>query len=441
MVTWCNQLRETYRRVQRALARTGVSKRDAGIQTDETRGVWSEVKLNTSQPHSGSEPHGEPAENPLNPFEEDVSPREAGEMRSEHASRISHAEEEQSQEDWDWWSQSGWWSHWAGYKKWWDDSSWKSERAPEPSHSWEDESTLLPEILPQEVLGWILMRRSGLPSSSRLSIQASAGNSLRLDDIERAMRQQEDELLQIERSRQQGSPKHRTFWVEKDESWGILLAEPDDLDTVTDDQIHWLSQEEAQAMLAVPEDLTSETEQAWYNDGWNDWSYHDGEWYTQGGDGWISYADLKPWYDIEEAMSVDPAAGKELQDIYANYDQKVRTFREAREAVHQKGKSRGFFQPSSKGKSKGTPKGKSTKGSVFGLGFQGKGNQGIPVVSFVEIRVMIIGHAPKEDNMGQIRVLLLGMDMLILCSWLKETMIPCMMKMFPKRSPLKTIKE
>jgi hypothetical protein len=59
----------------------------------------------------------------------------------------------------------------------------------------------LPAILPEEVLGWLPMRRSGLSSTSRLSIQASAGNSLRFYDVEQAMRQQDDELLSQERQK------------------------------------------------------------------------------------------------------------------------------------------------------------------------------------------------------------------------------------------------
>ena len=44
------------------------------------------------------------------------------------------------------------------------------------------------EILPAEVLGWLLLRRAGLPASSRLSVQASVGNSLKFSDLERALR-------------------------------------------------------------------------------------------------------------------------------------------------------------------------------------------------------------------------------------------------------------
>ena len=82
----------------------------------------------------------------------------------------------------------------------------------------------------------------------------------------------------------------------------------------------------------------------------------------------MNYSDAKPWYDIDEAMTVDAALGQELQDLYVAYEQKVRSFKEAREAVHQKGKSRGFF-PISKGGMKGKHKmnGKGKKGTAFSV--------------------------------------------------------------------------
>ena len=43
----------------------------------------------------------------------------------------------------------------------------------EASYVWEDDDGSLPEILPEEVLGWLLMRRSSLSSSARLAIGSS----------------------------------------------------------------------------------------------------------------------------------------------------------------------------------------------------------------------------------------------------------------------------
>ena len=381
MISWCTQLRETYRRVQRALARTKPSMRSIGSQTDFPS---TSSQPGSHHPATGSEPHGEPP----SPIRSDglrgyqpVPTSEPGDQeeqaRDEHDAEDETGDHTGHWRDWNWqgW-QSGWWPQSSWNWKSWEQKEWKS--VEESTYHWEDEEMYLPEILPDEVLGWLLMRRSGLPSASKLSIQAAAGNSMKIADVERAMRQQEDELMHMERNKHQ-APRGRSFWIEKDDKWGILLAEPEELETVTEEQVHWLDPLEASAMLATPEDPSWDYEQAWYNDGIYDWMlWNDGEWYADTGTSWISYADMKPWYDIDDVMMTDAVAGKELEDIFSNFEQKVRTFREAREAVHSKGKSRGFFQPShkgsskSKGKSFGKNKGK--KGSVFAVGPpQGKG--------------------------------------------------------------------
>lgn len=102
------------------------------------------------------------------------------------------------------------------YDDWWDDDSWSSSTwhahagvdDQNDDQDWEETEKDLPAILPEEVLGWLLMRRSGLSSTSRLSIQASAGNSLRFYDVEQAMRQQDDELLSQERQKAPWSIAH-----------------------------------------------------------------------------------------------------------------------------------------------------------------------------------------------------------------------------------------
>ena len=108
-------------------------------------------------------------------------------------------------------NQTGDWRGWRGWgwHRGWDDGSpqWKSWEDKTEQTTWEDLETVLPE----EVLGWLLLRRSNLSSGSKLSIQAAAGNSLKFNDIERAMRQQEDELLHNE--------KH---WSAA--SWKVLLG-------------------------------------------------------------------------------------------------------------------------------------------------------------------------------------------------------------------------
>ena len=62
------------------------------------------------------------------------------------------------------------------------------QKALEDLYMWQEQEESLPEVLPPEVLGWLLLRRSNITHQERLSVQAAAGNSLRIDDIEKALR-------------------------------------------------------------------------------------------------------------------------------------------------------------------------------------------------------------------------------------------------------------
>ena len=221
-------------------------------------------------------------------------------------------------------------------------------------------------MLPEEVLGWLLMRRSNLTSQSKLAIQAAAGNSLRFADIERAMRQQEDELLQHERKHGGHGRHSRTYWVESDGSWAVMLAEPEDWDATSDDQVHWVDPDVMAATFAKPEVPREDHEAMWFHDGGFDWTWSDGEWYTLDGENWVSYAEMRPWMDIDEIHYSDAEAAKEAHELYAAFDQKVRSFKEARDLMYNKGKNRGFYQSF---KSKG--KGKSSSSTSFGKGKKG----------------------------------------------------------------------
>ena len=53
-----------------------------------------------------------------------------------------------------------------------------------------DEPDDLPEILPVEIQGWMLLNGAGLDAGERASVMASAHNSLKLPDVEAALRTQ-----------------------------------------------------------------------------------------------------------------------------------------------------------------------------------------------------------------------------------------------------------
>ena len=72
-------------------------------------------------------------------------------------------------------------------------------------------------------------------------------------DIEKAMRQQEEELLMQEGHRQPSHRPHRTYWVESDGSWGLFLNDfADQLEGDADDQqIQWVDQDAFQELVGV----------------------------------------------------------------------------------------------------------------------------------------------------------------------------------------------
>lgn len=323
LITWCNQLREAYRKLQRALSKTRPTMKSCGVQTDKlvSTSVMSGVGASPSssparrQSQSTSEPLQEPGQTAAAEQTTGAQEEALGEEEEQYG--------EQSPARSDWWNyQSEWydWQDWQSSARGW---TWKEDDI-EDSFAWEDVDTALPDILPEEVLGWLLLRRSGLSSSSKLSVLAAAGNSLRFSEIERAMRQQEDELLHAERQRSvPGTHKHqRSFWVEQEGQWGLLMDEPDDYEAMPEEAVHWVDNEVMANVIGLSADEPFEYETAWVSDGYYDWSWYENEWQTPTSDGWIAHSDLKPWMDIDEINAVDQGVGKELHDLYIAFDQK-----------------------------------------------------------------------------------------------------------------------
>ena len=384
MISWCSQVREAYKKVQRSLARTAVGKKTVAVQTvtDGTVGE-SPRSGSTRRRASGSEPQGEP--------QDDFQNASAGAEQGEQSPPAQTSAAQSSPSSSGSWNDDSWgqWNDWYGHS-WhqWEDEDEEGDEQP-----WEDEDHMMPVVLPEEVLGWLLMRRSGLSSQAKLAIQAASGNSLKFTDVERAMRLQEEELLHPERARPpHGRHQPRSYWVDTGENWGLYMSPPDELDVHDEDhEIHWLDNESFAAALFPPESVTpqgvwdNQDDGAWYTDGHYDWVWYNDEWYAAVSDQWISYAEMKPWMDIEDVLAVDQSVGKEISELYASFDQKVRTFKEARDLVHQKGKNRGYYPYSPKGKSKGKPKG-SSKGKK---GFSGNSGS-----------AFVVGHGKGTSNMS-----------------------------------------
>ena len=253
--------------------------------------------------------------------------------------------EEWTEEEWKAWRKRQW-------KDYYEDSS-SGEDLP-----WDELQVEEIQVLPDEVLGWLLLRRASLSASSRLSVQASVNNSLKFQDIELALRDQEEELLQADSSRGGGHGQHhkrRSYWVEEEGSWGLLAAAPDDMDEQV--EIHWVgSQLPAEVYDPGGTAENYEDEEIFWT--WETDGYHgyvpDGFGYWLETDGYGTY-----WSADEPAMDLTPEENKELDEAYAVYENKARTFMQSRQLQRAKGASRGFYPltmmkgSGRKGKSKG----------------------------------------------------------------------------------------
>ena len=222
MVSWCNRMREAYRKLRRSLARTRPTSRAVGVQTT---GLTDQFAGDSG---------------PQSPSSTRQSEWKRSSWRTSHPRKHTTASQEAEQIDEEDRAENGTpshhsWSQWGGWDwaEWQDQSWWHTSSsgycAEIGGNNWDEFDPTLLEILPEEVLGWLLLRRSGLPASARLSIQAAAGNSMKFSDIEKAMRQQEDELRNQERNRQGSHHHQRSFWVEEDDQWGLVLQESEEL--------------------------------------------------------------------------------------------------------------------------------------------------------------------------------------------------------------------
>ena len=262
--------------------------------------------------------------------------------------------EEWTEEEWKAWRKRQW-------KDYYEDSS-SGEDLP-----WDELQVEEIQVLPDEVLGWLLLRRASLSASSRLSVQASVNNSLKFQDIELALRDQEEELLQADSARGGGHGQHhkrRSYWVEEEGTWGLLAAVPDDMDEQA--EIHWVGSQ-LPAEVYDPDGTAENYEDeeifwTWETDGYHGY-VPDGFGHWLETDGYGTY-----WSADEPAMDLTPEENKELEEAYAVYENKARTFMQSRQLQRAKGASRGFYPLTMmKGSGrKGKSKGKGKKGKSFG---------------------------------------------------------------------------
>lgn len=245
---------------------------------------------------------------------------------------------------------------------------------------WQDIDSGLPEVLPTELLGWLMLMRCSLSPQQRLNVLSATGNSLKAEDIEQALRGAEDDRRVqeseacAERARDATMlvPTSGPSRVENGAYWLLKMLiflkatwKMKDINAVYASTV-------AHPPLSLPGPdeprWTAAEEGYWFQDvngQFSFWTQHtDGEYYTQDAEGaywtWDEFQEEAAWWNAT------PEQQKELSDAFAAYDAKVRTFMDSRDLMKSKGASRGYYKGKNfKGK-KGLGKRKNKPSSAAG---------------------------------------------------------------------------
>ena len=364
MSTWCSQVREAYRRLQRALKRARAERgEEGGATTSPSRA--SSVRLGTS-----------PARSTTRRTSKETVPEPQGEEVTEEAKKEASGDDEAYGDGTPSGSLKG-----KGKGKWKgsDDSSSSSDQG-EAQRAWEALDQGLPEVLPSELLGWLMLRRCSLTPAQRLTVLSSVGNSLKADDIERGLRGAEEDLRLHDREGEgkgKGRGKHgkprANYWIENDGEWGLLtMPEMDEEEMMEASEISWIGRDlgRVYASSVVPTSSTSPMAALEDNEGFWHQEFDGGySWWSASDDGDFYHVDPAgtywAWSDYEQnevMWSATPEQAKEISEAFAAYEGKLRSFQESRQLLHSQKSNRGGFYPKgSKGSKSGKGKGK-TKG-------------------------------------------------------------------------------
>ena len=351
MAEWATALRESDRRLQRAMARQrkDLEKRDGGPSSSPqpksqlASRATSHRDTDVTSPRAGdspgsrrSNPGRETQDRPDDPRADGYEPVST----DDHGGNPGGADGAVSN--------NGEWTdeQWREWQQWryrrdtdWDDDQWW----PDDEIQWDQFDLNAEQILPQEILGWILLRQSGLPANARLSVLSATNNRLDLNSMERAMRDQEEELLAAESNRLRGDHHRarRTFWVEQDSQWGVM-PDPDDAD-FDESAVMWIGETLPPEVYSAA--ATEPSEQSawstWLPDGQElAWEWQDDDFYAQDAAGvFWSWSETKTWLDLQDAGATE----QPLQEAFAAFSDRFRTFKESRALNAAKRVSRGFY--------------------------------------------------------------------------------------------------
>ena len=359
MAQWSALLLDSYRKLQRSLVRARQQTRSSPKETTKAPSKRSE-----------SEPHAEPpsptrlrstgARTPTSVQHGGEGDGDQDKASSHHPEGGEDGYEQLDQEDPD----DGW-RDWRAHRQW-TDAEWKAwyldqeeEESSEDDLPWDELEQEAPDVLPPEILGWLLLRRANLSSAARLSVQASVQNSLNFEAIEKALRDQEEELLQGDSLRHQhGRGAKRAYWVEEEGQWGLMTT-PEEWQDEPSQEIMWVGAQLPAEVYKPSSSLYEDAEDDgifwnFEDDGWHGYCQdHFGQWLETDGSG--------VFWNYEEPFDLSPEQTKELEEAYSAYENKARSFQQSRMFTKAKGMSRGFYPLHMKGKGKGKGKGKKGK--------------------------------------------------------------------------------
>ena len=349
MATWCSQVRESYRKLQRAL------KRARQEQGEGAPDVPAETSTSPSPSRSARRGSRQSVPEPQPEGGHDEVPAETDPVTAGFGSPTSQGSKGKGK-----------------YYRLRPDSSSSSEVGEDAAfQEWEALDRGLPEVLPTELVGWLMLRRCGLSAAQRLNVLASIGNSLRAEDVERGLRGAEEDLRLHERENdhRKGGPKggrgRSNFWVEQDGEWGLVVNPGGDFEeAVEEGAVTWVGSDIAGVyglQASSKPSAGEEDDEGFWNqepDGsYSWWSLAmDGEFYhTDAGGAFWAWSE----YDPESVFwQASPEQEKELAEAFAAYEGKLRNFTESRQLLQTQRTSRGFY-PKGKGKGKfGKSKGK-----------------------------------------------------------------------------------
>ena len=365
MSTWCSQVREAYRRLQRALKRARLERGEVSVPVASSS---STPKAEATTP--GTSPSRLARRGSHETVPEPQAEETAGGGRREASDGGGDDTPSNSVKG----KGKGWW-------KGPDDSSSSSDQEA-AQRAWEALDQGLPEVLPSELLGWLMLRRCSLTPAQRLTVLSSVGNSLKADDIERGLRGAEEDLRLHDREGEmkgKGRGKHRprsNFWIESDGEWGLLtMPEIEEDDILEASEISWIGKDVGRVYAASSTTTPTTTPGLMMDDPVGFWHQEfDGgyTWWSMAEDGEYYYEDPSgtfwAWaeYEQHEVMwSATPEQAKEISEAFAAYEGKLRNFQESRQLLHAQKSSRGYYPKGSKSGKAGKGKGKSKGKTIF----------------------------------------------------------------------------